>query len=56
MKLPPPPRKKKKIHQDQVSGFIQKLDYFFISNTLQDFAKRTCFCIFLQGQLFDKDV
>ena len=38
---PPPPEKKKKFHQDQVSGFIQKLDYFFISNTLQDFAKRT---------------
>ena len=35
----PPP--KKIFHQDQVSGFIQKLDYFFISNTLQDFAKKT---------------
>ena len=29
-------------HQNQVSGFIQKrLDYFFVSNALQDFVKKT---------------
>ena len=29
-------------HQNQVFGFIQKrLDYFFVSNTLQDFVKKT---------------
>ena len=29
-------------HQSQASGFIQRrLDYFFVSNTLQDFVKKT---------------
>ena len=37
-----PPKKRYTFHQNQVSGFIQrKLDYFFVSNTIQDFVKKT---------------
>ena len=36
-----PLNKRYTFHQNQVSGFIQRrLNYFFISNTLQDFVKK----------------
>ena len=35
-------KKRYSFHKNQVSGFIQRLlDHFFISNTLQDFVKKT---------------
>ena len=37
-----PPKKHYTFHQNQASGFIQRwLDYFIISNTVQDFVQKT---------------